>query len=379
MDFGLSEDQELLQQSAREFLTRECPATVVRQAAESPHGLSEGLERRITDMGWPGLLVPESEGGLGLGVLDMAILLCELGRSAVPGPFLFSAVLATAAIVKAGDRAQKKTLLPKLVAGELTSTLALLEEDDRIGPAGIRCRARRSGSGYRLSGKKLFVPYAENADVLLTACRTAGSEGAAGVTLFLVDRHAPGLTVRPLETIDRTRRVFEVQLRNVEVRARPRPRTRRRGLAGTLEAVLDFGAVGLAADALGGSERVLEMAVEYSKTREQFGRPIGSFQAIKHMAAEMAADIEPARSLLWYAAHAQDALPRDASRAASMAKAALCEIYSRSSNRAVQMHGGIGFTWEHDLHFWFKRAKWNELAFGDPAFHRARVADLCGF
>jgi alkylation response protein AidB-like acyl-CoA dehydrogenase len=378
VDFGLSEDQELLQQSAREFLARECPPSVVRQAAGSPHGLSETLERKIVEMGWPGLLVPEPHGGLGLGVLDMAILLCEFGRSVVPGPFLFSALLATAAIVRAGDRAQKKNLLPRLAAGEVTATFAFLEADDHIGPAGIRCRARRSGSGFRLSGEKLFVPYAEAADVLVVACRTAGSDGAPGITLFLVDRHAPGLAVRALETIDRTRRVFEVQFRNVEVEHDQILGGVGRGWS-TIEAVLDLGGVGLAADGLGGSERVLEMAVEYSKTREQFGRPIGSFQAIKHMAAEMAADIEPARSLLWYAAHAQDALPRHASRAASMAKAALCEIYSRSSNRAVQMHGGIGFTWEHDLHFWFKRAKWNELAFGDPSFHRARVADLCGF
>jgi alkylation response protein AidB-like acyl-CoA dehydrogenase len=378
VDFGVSDDQELLRQSAREFLTRECPPSVVREAAESAHGLSGSLERKIAEMGWPGLLVPESHGGLGLGVLDMAILLCEFGRSVVPGPFLFSALLATAAIVKAGDRAQKTNLLPRLAAGEAIATLALLEEDDRIEPAGIRCRARRSGSSYRLGGSKLFVPYADVADVLLVACRTEGSEGPAGITLFLVDRLAPGLTVRPLQVIDRTRRVGEVQLRNVEVQ---RAQILGRVGAGwsTIAAILDLGAVGLAADGLGGSERVLEMAVEYSKTREQFGRPIGSFQAIKHMAAEIAADIEPARSLLWYAAHAQDALPRHASRAASMAKAALCEIYSRSSNRAVQMHGGIGFTWEHDLHFWFKRAKWNELAFGGPSFHRARVADLCGF
>jgi len=146
-----------------------------------------------------------------------------------------------------------------------------------------------------------------------------------------------------------------------------------------LARLLDLAAVGLAADALGGAEQVLDMAVAYAKTREQFGRPIGSFQAMKHMAAEMVADIEPSRSLLWYAAHAQDARPREASRAASMAKASLCDIYARSSNRAVQMHGGIGFTWEHDLHFWFKRAKWNELAFGDPSFHRERVAALGGF
>ena len=378
MDFGLSEDQELLQQSAREFLARECPPSVVRQASETQLGRSETLERKIAEMGWPGLLVPESHGGLGLGVLDMAILLCEFGRSVVPGPFLFSALLATGAIVRAGNRTQKKNLLPRLASGEGIATFAFLEADDRIGPAGIRCRARRSGSTFRLSGDKFFVPYAEVADVLVVASRTAGSDGAAGITLFLVDRHAPGLEVRALETIDRTRRVSEVRLRNVEV-------GREQILGGvgagwrTIEAVLDLGAVGLAADGFGGSERVLEMAVEYSKIRSQFGRPIGSFQAIKHMAAEMAAEIEPARSLLWYAAHAQDALPRHASRAASMAKATLCEIYSRSSNRAVQMHGGIGFTWEHDLHFWFKRAKWNELAFGDPSFHRGRVADLSGF
>jgi len=143
--------------------------------------------------------------------------------------------------------------------------------------------------------------------------------------------------------------------------------------------LLDVAAVALAADALGGSERVLDMAVAYSKTREQFGRPIGSFQAIKHMAADMVAEIEPARSLLWYAAHALDALPREASRAASMAKASLCDIFARCADRSVQMHGGIGFTWEHDLHFWFKRAKWNELAFGDPSYHRERVATLSEF
>jgi alkylation response protein AidB-like acyl-CoA dehydrogenase len=378
VDFGLSDDQELLQKSAREFLERECPPTVVRQAAASPEGISESLERKMAEMGWPGLLVPESHGGLGLGALDMALLLCEFGRCAVPGPFLFSAFLATAAIVRAGDRTQKKNLLPRLAAGDTIATLALLEEDDQLGPAGIRCRASRSRSGYRLSGRKLFVPYANVADLLIVACRTSGSEGAAGITLFLVDRNVPRLAVRPLETIDRTRRVCEVELRNVEV-GRAQILGQVGGGWSTIEAVVDLAAVGLAADGLGGSERVLEMAVEYSKTREQFGRLIGSFQALKHMAAEMTADIEPARSLLWYAAHAQDALPRDARRAASMAKAALCEIYARSSNRAVQMHGGIGFTWEHDLHFWFKRAKWNELAFGDPSFHRARVAEFCGF
>ena len=378
MDFGLSEDQEMLQQSARDLLARECPPSVVRQATESLSGRSEALDRRIAEMGWTGLLIPESHGGLGLGALDMSLLLGELGRAAAPGPFLFSAVLATSAILAAGSRPQKSEWLPRLALGEATATIALLEESDSIEPAGIRARARRSGAGYRLSGRKLFVPYADDADVLITACRISGTDGAHGVTLFLVDPRAPGVRVTPLETIDRTRRVHEVDLRKVDV-----PRDALLGRAGAawpvIARVLDLAAVALAADGLGGAERVLEMAVEYSKTRHQFGRPIGSFQAVKHMAAEMVADIEPSRSLVWYAAHAQDALRREASRAASMAKASLSEIYARSSNRALQMHGGIGFTWEHDIHFWFKRAKWNELAFGDPSFHRERVAALGKF
>ena len=378
MDFGLSDEQELLAQSARDFLGRECPPGRVREIAASPAGASDALDRKIAEMGWTGLLIPESLGGLGLGALDAAILLGEFGRAAAPGAFLFSAVLSTAAIRRAADRRQRQRWLPPLACGERSATLAILEDSDRLDPAGIRLRAKRSGSGYRLSGKKMFVPYAASVDWLVVVARTSGTDAADGVTLFLVDRAAAGVTVRTLESIDRTRRVYEVELRNVAVEAE-----QRLGRAGAgwpiVAEVLDLAAVAIAADAFGGSEQVLDMAVAYSKTREQFGRPIGSFQAVKHMAAEIVADIEPARSLLWYAAHAQDALPRDASRAASMAKASLCDIYARASNRAVQMHGGIGFTWEHDLHFWFKRAKWNETAFGDPSFHRSRVASLGGF
>jgi alkylation response protein AidB-like acyl-CoA dehydrogenase len=256
--------------------------------------------------------------------------------------------------------------------------VALLEESDRLDPPGVRARARRLGADYGITGTKLFVPYANTADLLITACRSAAGEGPSGITLFLIDRRAPGVTVRLLETIDHTRRLCKVEMRNVRV-----GREQVLGPVGrawpVVAKLLDVAAVGLAADALGGSERVLDMAVSYAKTREQFGRPIGSFQAIKHMAAEMVAEVEPARSLLWYAAHAQDALPREASRAASMAKASLCEIFARCADRAVQMHGGIGFTWEHDLHFWFKRAKWDELAFGDPSYHRERVATLSEF
>ncbi len=378
MDFGLSEDQELLQASARDFLTRECPPAVVRQAAESPEGAASALDRKIAALGWTGLLVPESHGGLGLSPLDMALLLTEFGRVAAPGGFLFSAALATWALVLRGSAKQKKEWLPRLASGERTATLAWLEKSDRWDPAGIQLRARRHGSRYVLTGKKLFVPYAASSDVLVTPVRTSGGEAPSGVTLLLVERTAPGVSVRPLDSIDRTRRVHEVDFHRVEVGVE-----QRLGRAGdawpTLVRLLDFGAVALAADGLGGSERVLEMAVDYSKTREQFGRPIGSFQAVKHLAAEMVADVEPARSLAWYAAYILDSAPREASRAASMAKARLSDVYAGTANRAVQIHGGIGFTWEHDIHFWFKRAKWNELAFGDATFHRERVAATSGF
>jgi alkylation response protein AidB-like acyl-CoA dehydrogenase len=378
MDFGLSEDQEMLQKTARDFLARECSPAVVRQATQTPAGASDAVEREIAEMGWTGLLVPEEYGGLGLGMFDVVVLLGELGRVAAPGPFLFSAVLATQAIVTAGSHRQKQEWLPKLAHGQATATVALLEESDRLDPPGVRARARRLGADYGITGTKLFVPYANTADLLITACRSGAGEGPSGITLFLIDRRAPGVTVRLLETIDHTRRLCKVEMRNVRV-----GREQVLGPVGrawpVVAKLLDVAAVGLAADALGGSERVLDMAVSYAKTREQFGRPIGSFQAIKHMAAEMVAEVEPARSLLWYAAHAQDALPREASRAASMAKASLCDIFARCADRAVQMHGGIGFTWEHDLHFWFKRAKWDELAFGDPSYHRERVATLSEF
>jgi alkylation response protein AidB-like acyl-CoA dehydrogenase len=326
-------------------------------------------------MGWTGLLVPERFGGLGLGLLDAAVLLTELGAAAAPGPFAFSAVIATSTLLQAASARQRRAWLPRLAAGEVTATLAWLEESDRLDPAGIQATARRRGRGYRLSGRKLFVPFARDADVSIVAVRTTDASAREGITLLLVPHDRPGLRFRRLSGVDGTRALFEVELEEVEAEPGDVLGTVGAGWP-ILEAALDVAAVALAADSLGGADRVLDMAVEYAKTREQFGRPIGSFQAIQHLCAEMAAEIEPARSLLWYAAHVGQRRSRASSRAASMAKAHLGEVYARAARRAVEIHGGIGFTWEHDLHFWFKRAKWNELAFGDPAFHRERAARL---
>jgi alkylation response protein AidB-like acyl-CoA dehydrogenase len=383
MDFGLSEDQELLQRSAAEFLVRECPTSLVREVGRDEEGHPRALYKRMAELGWLGLIVPEAFGGAGLSMLDLALLSEQLGRAVVPGPFLSSAVLATLAISLGGSKAQKQAWLPRLASGDAFGALAFLEESDRLDAPGVAARARKRGSGWTLSGTKLFATDAHVADVLVAAFRTGGAtkqaatDGRAtdGITLFLVPRDTPGVRISPLPVIDQTRRPMEVRFEGVQLPGAAALGTPGHGWK-TLARVLDAAAIVLAADSLGGAERSLEMAVEYSKVREQFGRTIGSFQAVKHLAAEMVSEIEPARALVWYAAYAFDALPRDAARAASLAKACLSEVYARVANRAVQIHGGIGFTWEHDIQLWFKRAKWNELAFGDATYHRERLAAL---
>jgi alkylation response protein AidB-like acyl-CoA dehydrogenase len=377
MDFGLSEEQELLQQSARDFLARECPPAFVREMMATPDGVSRTLHEKAAALGWNGLIIPETYGGLGLGMLDLAVLAEEMGRVVMPGTFFSSSVLAAMALSRSRSTTLKKEWLPRIASGESIGTLAFLEASDRLDAEGISARYTTTRTGYRLNGTKLFVTDASASDFIIVAMRGHG-KGESGISLFLVPHDTPGLSTITLESIDQTRRPCEVTMRNVELPKGGRLADDANGWK-ILSRVIDAAAVVLAADSLGGAQRSLEMSVEYSKVREQFGRPIGSFQAVKHMAAEMVSEIEPARSLLWYAAYAYDALPREASRAASMAKARLSDVYSRTTNRAVQIHGGIGFTWEHDMHLWFKRAKWNEAAFGDATFHRERLAVLSRF
>jgi alkylation response protein AidB-like acyl-CoA dehydrogenase len=377
IDFGLSEDQEALQRSARDFLARECPPALVRETAKSDDGVPRDLYRRMADLGWMGLLVPERGGGLGLGAIDLVLVLEELGRAAAPGPFLATQLL-VAGLLHGGTTEQRRTWLPRILAGEAFGTIAHLEESDRHEPRGIQAKARKTRDGWVLSGTKLFVPEAAAADVILVAARTTAGVGPSGVSLFLVERGARGVRVTSQRHVDLTRRFGEVALKNVAV-----PKSALVGVPGqgwpVLARLLDLAAIGIAADSLGGAQRTIEMAVDYSKVREQFGRKIGSFQAMKHIAAEMVADVEPTRSLVWYAAYAWDRHPRAAARAAAMAKASLGDVYSRTARRSVEMHGGIGFTWEFDLQLWFKRAHTNEVVFGDPAFHRERVAQLDGY
>ncbi len=360
MDFGLSEEQLQLKQSARDLLAAECPTTAVRKAMASEDGTLPDLYREIAKLGWTGLIVPEKFGGAGLGMLDMAVLLEEQGYAATPGPFLFSSALAAEAIIRGGSEEARAKWLGKIAEGAAIGTIALAEDAGAIAIA-----AKKDG---RLSGRGIFVPYANLADFIVVAARS--EDGQASIAL--VETAAAGVSVTMLKNLDLTRRVASVDFNDAPSVALP-------GGEALYRRMLDTGAVALAADSLGGMQRALDMAVDYSKVREQFGKPIGSFQALKHAAAEIVADLEPARSLVWYAAYALDAIPAEASRAAAMAKARLCEVYSRGTDRAVLMHGGIGFTWEHDIHLWFKRARFNESYLGSPAYHRERVAQLGGY
>lgn len=377
IEFGLTDDQEALQRSAREFLAAECPPARVRDVAKDGDGVPRDLYKQMADLGWMSLLVPEKLGGLGLGALELALVSEEIGRVAAPGPFL-STQLVIAALVAGGTKAQQQSLLPRLMSGDAFATLAYLEDSDSDEPDGVQCAAKKTKDGWTLNGAKSFVLEAPGADVWLVAARTKAGKNGAGVSLFLVERGQKGATLAPIESLDLTHRFAELRLKNVAMPKTALVGSEHQGWA-LLSRLLDLACVGIAADSVGGAAKTLQMAVEYAHVREQFGRKIGSFQAVKHIAAEMAADVEPSRSLVWYAAWAWDHRPKEAARMAAMAKASLGDIYSRTARRSVEIHGGIGFTWEFDLQLWFKRAHVAETLFGDPTFHRERVAVLSGW
>ncbi|MFN8545745.1 MAG: acyl-CoA dehydrogenase family protein [Candidatus Binatia bacterium] len=377
MDFGFSEEQELLRNAARDFLTKECPMTFVRQMMEDDRGFTDGFWRTMAELGWMGLILPEAHGGSGLSIVDLVVVLEEMGRVVMPGPFFSSAVVGGVALLEGGSVAQQQELLPKLAAGTARLTLAQLEASGRWDAAGVQLEARPSAGGFALSGTKLFVPDAHTADVLIVAGRAPGSVGADGVSLFLVDARAKGVTTTLLKTMDQTRKLCEVKLDGVTVGA-----DRVLGAPGQgwklLDRVSDRGKVGLCAEMCGGAQRVLEMSVDYAKVREQFGKPIGSFQAIQHKCANMLVEVESSKSVTYYAAWAVANDVPEAPLAAAMAKSYCSDAYRHAAGEGIQIHGGIGFTWEHDMHLFFKRAKSSEVTFGDATWNRELVAELIG-
>jgi alkylation response protein AidB-like acyl-CoA dehydrogenase len=376
MDVGFSEEQEILRASARKFLEAECPSAFVRRHMVEPESLTPRFWQRLAEQGWLGIFYPEELGGSGLGVIDLVVLMEEIGRAVMPGPFFATVLLGGAAILEAGSPAQRRQWLPQIAAGEVRATLAWSEPVLRWDAAGITASARAAGSGFILSGRKLFVAEAHQADVLVVALRTReGPPMADGISLFLVPKGADGLSIRVLSTIDPTRQLCEVELAGVRVGAEALLGALHAGWA-PLERVRDRALVALAAEMCGGAQRVLEMTAEYAKIRIAFGKPIGSYQGVKHRLADMLVDIENAKSLTYYAAWALDQGLAEAPLAAAMAKAYASDTARKVTAAGIQLHGGIGMTWEHDLHLYLKRAKACEVVFGDATWQRERVARL---
>ena len=372
MDFGFSEEQEMLRQSARQFLETECSMTYVRKMMEDDTGYSAEQWKKMADLGWTGLIFSEAHGGAGLNMVDLVVVLEEMGRVVMPGPFFATVILGGLAIDLAGTAAQKKKYLPGICAGTLKATLAQVEESGRWDADGITLPATKNESGYTLSGTKLFVHDAHNADLLIVPARTKG-KGTKGITLFLVDTKQQGVKVTVLKTMDQTRKLCEVTFDNVQIGKDGILGKADKGWA-LLDRLIDRAKVALCAEMCGGAQKVLEMSVEYAKVREQFGKPIGSFQAIQHKCANMMVQVESAKSATYYAAWAVANDVPEAHLAACMAKAYCSDAYRMVSGEGIQIHGGIGFTWEHDMHLYFKRAKGSEVTFGDATWNRELVA-----
>ena len=374
MDLGLNETQQMLKNSAREFLQAECPDTYVRAMEEDARGYTPDMWQKIAEQGWLGLIFPEEYGGVGLTYLDLSVLLEEMGRALLPGPFFSTIVMGGMAIMDAGTDEQKRRFLPQICDGQHIVTLALTEPSARWDAAGIQTAAAQNADGsWTLNGTKLFVPNAHVADTYIVAARTGDAE--RDITLFFVPGDADGVTQTLLKTIASDRQ-SEITLDGVSLPAEAALGEVNKGWD-TIEKVLAWGAIGKCAEMVGGAEQVLEMTVEYAKQRTQFGRPIGSFQAIQHHCANMATDVEGSRYITYQAAWLLSE-GEAAAQEVAMAKAWVSDAYRRICALGHQCHGAIGFTKEHNMQLYSRRAKAAELAFGDTDFHLETVADGLG-
>ncbi len=366
MEFDLSKPQRLLQKSARDLFARTCPAERVRELMATDTALHPELWSELADQGWLGIHLPEASGGLGLSVVDLVVVAEEMGRACFPGPFL-GTIWAATLLSAAGGKSRH---LEALATGESKGAVALLEPDSSWSLADVRVAAQTSGGKTTLNGRKAFVSDAGVADVIVCVAR-----GADGLALVAVPAKSAGVTITAIAGMDQTRKLYDVDFSNVSVAAEDVIAVGPAAQA-ALEHSIRVATLVVAADMLGGMQWILQDAVEYAKTRQQFGKVIGSFQAVQHMCADMLLWTESSRSAIYYAAWAIDADPADAARVVSIAKAYASDASREVANRGVQVHGGIGFTWEHDLQMYYKRSKASEILFGDASAHRAELAAL---
>jgi alkylation response protein AidB-like acyl-CoA dehydrogenase len=376
MDFGLSEEQEMLRTSARDFLQKECPKKLVKQLDESDEGYSRELWRKMAELGWMGLPFPEKYGGGGGSFLDLTVLLEAMGYNIVPGPFFSTVVLGGTTILAAGNEGQKKGLLSEIASGKLIFALAMTEPDAKYEAASIKTNATLRDGKYVINGTKLFVNDANVANYLLCVAKTkATGKPENGITIFLVDSKAPGIRCTLLKTLARDKQC-EVVFDNVAISKEDILGGLNRGWQ-IIQDVLQKAIVAKCAEMVGGAQAALDMAVAYAKERVQFNRPIGSFQAIQHYCANMVSDVDGSRFVTYKAAwKVSEGLP--ATMDVAIAKAWTGAAYSRVTLLAHQIFGAVGFTMDHDLHLYYRRAKAGEIIFGDGAFQRATVARELG-
>jgi alkylation response protein AidB-like acyl-CoA dehydrogenase len=372
MNLGSSAEQQELRDAVRRFLADRAPLPRVRELMETGSGTDPAVWRQASEqLGLPGIAIAEEHGGAGFTFAEQAIVLEETGAALYGGPYLASAVLAATALTASEDKAAMADLLPGLAAGTTIGTLAFTEDDGSWDPGTGQLAASRPAAdgGWRLDGHKSFVLDGHTTDLILVTARTA-----AGLSLFAVDAAAAGLTRTALPTLDQTRKLARLEFGAVPARL-----VGTDGAAGpALARTLDVAAIALAAEQLGGAQRALDMAVDYAKTRHQFGRAIGSFQAIKHRCADLLLEVESLRSAVTFAAAAVADGSPEVPAVASLIKAYASDTFFHVAGENIQIHGGIGFTWEHDAHLYFKRAAASQLFLGDAAYHRERLADRIG-
>ncbi len=370
MNFTFTDEQEQLREFVRGFLADKSPESEVRRQMDTIEGFDPEVWSQLCEqLGLAALTIPEEYGGQGFSCVEQVVALEEMGKSLLCAPYFSSVVLAANTLLHSGDEEAKQSHLPAIASGETRAALAFTEQNGRWDESGIAMTAVPEGDSWHLDGVKMYVLDGHTANLILAAARTS-----SGVSLFSVDADAEGLTRSALSTMDQTRKQAKLTFDGVPAK-----------LIGNegqgwpvLETVLDLAAVALAAEQVGGAQQCLDMSVDYAKVRVQFGRPIGSFQAIKHKCADMLLEVESAKSAAYYAAWCAAEMNDELPQAASLAKSYCSEAYFHAAAENIQIHGGIGFTWEHPAHLYYKRAKSSELLFGDPTYHRELLAQRIG-
>ena len=369
VNFAFTEEQEELRSFIRSFMEEKSAEATVRELMETDDGYDSAVWSQMAEqLGLQSMIIPEEYGGQGFGYVELGIALEEMGRSLLCAPFFSTVVLAGNAIIHSGNEAAKSALLPGIADGSTIATMALAEASGRWDAEGIAVEASGTGDGATITGEKMFVTDGGTANLFVVAARAEG-----GIHLYTVDGDASGLSRENLSTMDQTRKQARITFDGT-----PASHLCDTNDFSYIAQILDLAAVALANEQVGGAQFVMDMAVQYAKDRVQFGRPIGSFQAIKHKCADMLLEVESAKSAAYYAAWCASEMNDELPSVASLAKAYCSEAYFHCAAENIQIHGGIGFTWEHPAHLYFKRAKSSELMFGDPAYHRELLAQRIG-